>query len=159
MDSKLRKARRAAQIVRQLAGENDRETDERTKTAEAAADAVEELARENEAEIQVERRKSMDEFTKALNANTEAINALNLKFVEFATDFKHQNIQVNDIDCIVRGPNKDDGMVTDMLILKNVVKSVNGVLKYVIAPLSVAAILSVAGMAWAILTHLVVLSP
>jgi hypothetical protein len=155
MNSKRLKARRAAQAIRKLANENDNESEARTHTAEDAALAVDQLAQDNEVEIQGERRKHMDEFTRALKENTAALIELQRQFAVHIAEGNLAIKQIEEVDCIVRGKNKDDGMMTDMVLLKNSVASFNGFVKTVIVPILIALVIAIGGFVWAIATHAV----
>ena len=56
-------------------------------------------------------------------------------------------------DVILRGPNRDNGMVTDVMTLKGTMR----VIKSIVIPVIVAFILSVAGFLYGLLTHTIVL--
>jgi hypothetical protein len=52
-------------------------------------------------------------------------------------------------DDILRGPDKDDGMITDMQLIKRSIQD----LKNILVPVGIAFILSVAGFVFALITH------
>jgi hypothetical protein len=158
MNDKRLKARRAAKEVRRLANENDHETEERTRAADEAARAVEQLATDNEEGLQLERRQHMDEFTAALKENTAAIIEMQKQFAVLVEARKAEIEKVTNLDCIVRGPKGDDGMVTDIVLIKNAVNSTKGILKYIFAPLTVSLIVAALSFIWALLSHTIVLA-
>jgi hypothetical protein len=52
-------------------------------------------------------------------------------------------------DDILRGPDKDDGMITDMQLVKSALRDI----KNILVPIGVAFIISVAGFIFALITH------
>ena len=68
--------------------------------------------------------------------------------------------EVEEHDVILRGVNKDDGIITDIYGIKENLKSLTTILKAVMIPLIITLTVSIAGFIWGLITHtLIILTP